>query len=116
MKISEIIKIEEGNKDIVLHKEGLFWRGTDEGDKMKSTTGWNDNGNGTNSSGLTVFPSGIRHTSSNYHGLGELSFIWTSTNIQSTRDLLRGFHFNRDNIARSYLGYDYSLSVRCLHD
>jgi len=94
----------------------LGWRGTDEGEKMKSTTGWNDNGNGTNSSGLTVIPSGIRHTSSNYHGLRELSFIWTSTNIQSTLGLLRGFYFNRDNIARSYLGYNYSLSVRCLHD
>ena len=26
MKISEIVKIENDNKDIVLHKEGLFWR------------------------------------------------------------------------------------------
>jgi len=26
MKISEIVKREKDNKDIVLHKEGLFWR------------------------------------------------------------------------------------------
>ncbi len=26
MKISEIVKTEEGDKDIVLDKEGLFWR------------------------------------------------------------------------------------------
>ena len=26
MKISEIVKREENNKDIILHKEGMFWR------------------------------------------------------------------------------------------
>ena len=26
MKISEIVKREENNKDIIFHKEGMFWR------------------------------------------------------------------------------------------
>lgn len=32
------------------------YRGTDEGDKLKATTGWYNNGNGTNESGFTALP------------------------------------------------------------
>ncbi len=34
--------------------------GTDVGTKMKSTTGWNSGGNGTNTSGFTALPGGYR--------------------------------------------------------
>ena len=37
---------------------GKGWRGTNEGEKMKSNSGWNNNGNGANSSGFTALPGG----------------------------------------------------------
>ena len=56
------------------------WRGVDQGQKAKSTTGWLNNGNGTNTSGLTVLPGGYRqHTTGNFPGLGILTYFWSST-------------------------------------
>ena len=40
---------------------------SDVGAKYKSTTGWNDNGNGTDEYGFAVFPSGYRYI---YNGGG----------------------------------------------
>ena len=38
------------------------WRGSPVGDYMKSTSGWNNNGNGSNSSGFTGLPGGYRYS------------------------------------------------------
>jgi uncharacterized protein (TIGR02145 family) len=46
-----------------------FWRGTDQGDQMKATTGWADDGNGTNTSGMTLKPGGYRY------GFDEAEFV-----------------------------------------
>ena len=45
------------------------WRGSDQGEKMKSTSGWYDNGNGTNSSGFNALPGG------SCDGLGNFYYI-----------------------------------------
>ena len=38
------------------------WRGSPVGDYMKSTSGWNSGGNGSNSSGFTGLPGGYRYS------------------------------------------------------
>lgn len=45
---------------------------------LKSTTGWSDDGNGTDAFGFTVLPSGSAVWSS-YHGEGAEAFFWSST-------------------------------------
>lgn len=54
--------------------------GKDEaGSKMKSTEGWEDNGNGTNESGFTGFPNGLRTAKGDFRGKGSYGYWWTST-------------------------------------
>ena len=56
------------------------WRGTDQGTRLKSTTGWDAGGNGTNTSGFTALPGGYRHYgTSNFWGLGGNTFFWSAT-------------------------------------
>lgn len=52
------------------------------GTKMKSNTGWYNNGNGTNESGFNGFPGGYLFWGSNDHFLS-LGFWWSSSNNAS---------------------------------
>lgn len=59
------------------------WRGTDQGAKMKSTTGWADGENGTNTSGFSALPGGYRfgHTGA-FNGIGMITYWWSSENSE----------------------------------
>jgi uncharacterized protein (TIGR02145 family) len=59
--------------------DNTSWRGTTEGTKLKSTIGWNSNGNGTNLSGINAFPGGRRNPNGNFSDLGNEAAFWTST-------------------------------------
>jgi len=48
------------------------------GEALKSAKGWNEDGNGTNSSGFNGLPAGILRNGS-YEVLGSFGFWWTST-------------------------------------
>jgi len=55
------------------------WRGTDQGSKMKSTTGWADGENGTNASGFSALPGGYRFAKTGaFNGIGMLTYFWSS--------------------------------------
>jgi uncharacterized protein (TIGR02145 family) len=54
-------------------------RGTDEGQKLKSTSGWLSGGNGINMVGFSALPGGICKDSSSFEQLGHDSYWWTST-------------------------------------
>jgi uncharacterized protein (TIGR02145 family) len=49
------------------------------GKKMKSTSGWYDNGNGTNSSGFSGLPCGYRFKDGNFQGVGDVIYLWSSS-------------------------------------
>ena len=48
------------------------------GETLKSVNGWNEGGNGTNSSGFNALPAGIRRNNG-YDVLGYFGFWWSST-------------------------------------
>jgi uncharacterized protein (TIGR02145 family) len=55
------------------------WRGTDQGARMKNTSGWADGENGTNSSGFSALPGGYRWAKTGaFNGIGMLSYWWSS--------------------------------------
>jgi uncharacterized protein (TIGR02145 family) len=71
--------------------DNTSWRGTTEGTKLKSTIGWNSNGNGTNVSGMNCFPGGRRNPNGNFSDLGNEAAFWTSTG-QGSLPYVDGYH------------------------
>ena len=54
------------------------WRGSPVGDYMKSTSGWNGGGNGSNSSGFTGLPGGYRY-SGGFDNDGNYGYWWSAS-------------------------------------
>jgi len=52
--------------------------GEDAGTKLKSSSGWYKNGNGTNSIGFSALPAGIRYQSGIFYGLDHNAYFWSS--------------------------------------
>jgi uncharacterized protein (TIGR02145 family) len=93
------------------------FNGTDRGKKLKSTTGWLYNGNGTDEIGFGGLPAGWRRSNGEFTGKGEYAMFWTSTleaglGNAYTRTLLYG----RDDVRQDPMTIDYvtAASVRCV--
>ena len=91
------------------------WRGTDEGEKMKSTSGWYNSGNGTNSSGFSALPGGYRSNDGNFYGVEKYATFWSSTE-NGAGAWSRHLNYSHDKVRRYNYHQDYGLSVRCVKD
>jgi uncharacterized protein (TIGR02145 family) len=94
---------------------GFGWRGTDQGIQMKSTYGWSVN-NGTNTSGLTALPGGLRDagdfSSSEYYG-----GWWTASEFYlSGGSIRRVLDVSSDNVNRFDYYHGAGFSARCLQN
>ena len=88
------------------------------GTKMKSSTGWDANGNGTNSSGFAGFPGGCHSGSSGpLNNIGSDGNWWSATDYHSSGNAwyccLRS---NDGTLDRSFSSKQNAFSVRCLGD
>jgi len=90
------------------------WRGTDEGYQMKSTSGWYNNGNGSNSSGFTGLPGGRRY----YGGFSSDDDYgyWWSASESGSNSLNRVLGLYSDNVYRDVISRFYGFSARCVRD
>jgi uncharacterized protein (TIGR02145 family) len=87
------------------------------GAKMKSNTGWEDNGNGTNSSAFAGLPGGFRSSNGNFFSIGANGYWWSSS--EDNTDFAWARYLSSDNgNVNSYNYYDKQdgFSVRCLRD
>jgi uncharacterized protein (TIGR02145 family)/uncharacterized repeat protein (TIGR02543 family) len=91
-------------------------RGLDAGENLKSTSGWNSNGNGTDLYGFGALPGGIRHFSGSYYTLGFDGYWWSSSETSGTHAWSRGLGFVNDGSYRSNNFKTSGYSVRCLKD
>ena len=91
--------------------------GEDEaGTKMKSSFGWDKNGNGTNSSGFSGLPGGFRSIDGAFFGIGSLGDWWSSTESDTNDAWIRYLDCSGGDVERSD-GYEkIGFSVRCLRD
>ena len=96
--------------------DGTDMRGTDEGKKLKSTSGWFQNGNGINSSGYTALPAGYRDAWGSLYGLSEGCFWWTSTETSTLKSWYHGLGYYSDGVLRREDYKDTGLSIRCIKD
>lgn len=94
-------------------------RGTDEGRRLKSTSGWDNNGNGTNEIGFTALPGGYRFIISDglFANSGVAGDWWSATEFTDKRfGLSRKIQFSDDGVLRLAMSKDFGLSVRCIKD
>lgn len=106
----KILEIQLGMSEIAANEES--WRGTIEGDKMKSLSGWNNDGNGTNSSGFNGLPGGFYGL--NYNSIGDIAGWWTSTEKSNSAAWERGLDYNSSQVFRFDPPKTFRLSVRCI--
>ena len=90
--------------------------GTDAAAKMKSTTGWNEDGNGTNESGFAGLPGGFRNYYGNFYGVGAYGYWWSSSEDDTNYALSRNLSYNNGNVNRYFSFKQNGFSVRCLRD
>ncbi len=89
------------------------------GAKMKSKTGWFQEGNGTNSSGFSGLPGGERDGWGTFYEIGNYGSWWSSTEVINTYTAWsRYLRYNVGNAFRDSIpNYkNFGLSVRCLKD
>lgn len=86
------------------------------GKKMKSTSGWFENGNGTNSSGFSGLPGGIRYFDGRFNFVGEFGFWWCATEDGTGHPFTRHLYYFGDDLFRQNNVKVSGLSVRCVND
>jgi uncharacterized protein (TIGR02145 family) len=93
------------------------WRGTDQGTKLKSTTKWQSNGNGINSSGFNAVGCGSRDlTGDPFHGVSFWGNYWTATQTDATTAWAHSVSYNFNGIYRYNWNKGYGFSVHCIKD
>ncbi|MFA5814316.1 MAG: FISUMP domain-containing protein [Bacteroidales bacterium] len=95
----------------------INYLGSNAGNKMKSTSGWYNNGNGNNSSGFNGLPGGIcSRSSGGFRSLGSGAYFWSSSPDGSYNATGRGLDHDYGVVFMVYAGRMVGLSVRCLKD
>lgn len=87
------------------------------GTKLKSTYGWESDGNGTDDYGFSAFPAGIRLRNSFYY-LGTRTSFWSANEYQPSSSTAYSYDYiNTSNAQSSGLSAKrYNLSVRLVKD
>jgi uncharacterized protein (TIGR02145 family) len=85
------------------------------GTKMKSTSGWDENGNGTNSSGFNALPGGYRSSEGPFGDIGN-GYWWSSTESGTSGALGRYMDFKYGYVYGMLNGKGTGYYVRCLRN
>jgi len=86
------------------------------GFKMKSNSGWLDNGNGTNQSGFFALPGGGRYYDGDFNKAGGFGHWWSSSEGNTLSACAYTMNY-ADSIVSRFNPYKRSgFSVRCLRD
>ena len=90
------------------------------GTKMKSTDFWADyggkSGNGTNESGFSGLPGGLRYHDGSFLNVGKNGNWWSSTEIDSFNAWHRILNYSNGSVNWYYYNKENGFSVRCLRD
>jgi uncharacterized protein (TIGR02145 family) len=96
--------------------ENIGWRGTDQGDALKSAFGWHLPDNGTNKTGFSALPGGY------INDYGEFGFLeingnwWSATELYEENAYYRRLYFNESKVGRYNTYKTAGFSVRCIMD
>ena len=90
--------------------------GEEAGTKMKSTSGWDNNGNGTNTSGFAGLPGGFRNNNGYFYTIGANGYWWSSSEDDTYDAWYRDLANSNGDVSRDTNGKQVGFSVRCLRD
>jgi uncharacterized protein (TIGR02145 family) len=90
--------------------------GESAGLKVKSTTGWKNDKNGTNEIDFGGLPGGCRNVNGTFYGEGYAAYFWSTTEDQSYYGWFRQLSDASDSLGRMQTDKRDGLSVRCLKD
>ncbi|NLO01247.1 MAG: hypothetical protein GX126_02860 [Bacteroidales bacterium] len=94
--------------------DSLYWRGTDQGGRIKSTTGWKEGENGINTSGFSALPYGYRYAATGaFNDLGSVTYWWSSEHSRNYA-WYRRVDGNEPGIYRHYTSKKGGKFVRCV--
>ena len=103
-----------------LDADGVGYRGTDEGGKLKETgtTHWaSPNTGATNESGFSALPCGSRGgNDGSFYNLGFFATFWLSTELNGNYAWLRHLYYDYSFITRHYTNKQYGFSIRLVRD
>jgi uncharacterized protein (TIGR02145 family) len=94
----------------------LATRGYDAGKNLKSTSGWHNNGNGTDLFGFTALPGGRSSFNGYFYDLLYDSFWWTSTEESTTTEFTRELSWGSPGSTRYRGEYRNGYSIRCIQN
>ncbi len=89
-------------------------RGSDQGTRMKTTSGWHNNGNGTNASGFSGLPGGNRTINGYFVYSVQRGFWWSATEVQSAFAWYRHLAHDAATVYRTTTTKENGYSVRCV--
>jgi len=92
------------------------YRGTNEGTKLKATSGWNSKGNGTDDFGFSALPGGGRNYDGGFDDVGYGGNWWSSTEYYTDNPWSRHLYDFDTRVYRYAFSKDYGFSVRCVRD
>ena len=91
--------------------------GTDvAGAKLKSTSGWYGDGDGTDSYGFAVLPVGYRFTDGDYSRTDLDAYFWSSSEFSNSYANDWNFNFDYEYVTPYGSNKNSGFSVRCLKD
>ena len=86
------------------------------GPPIDNKSRWDGNGNGTNSSGFAGFPGGFRSEGGPFSSIGGDGYWWSATEYGSYDAWARHLYCSVGDVRRHYRSKQYAFSVRCLRD
>ncbi len=84
--------------------------------KMKTATGWDDNGNGDNSSGFSALPIGLRVYNGMFDFIGGWGCFWSSTDDAAIGPMFYELNFSNGIVIHLPHNKRQGFSVRCIKD
>ncbi len=99
----EMLDMEVGGEDVA-------------GKKLKSKSGWKNNGNGSDEFGFSALPGGSGYSDGSFSNVGDYGYWWSATDYNSNYANFMRMGYDRE-LAGCY-GYtkDTFFSVRCVQD
>ncbi len=86
-----------------------------EGTVLKATSGWKY-GKGTDNYGFSALPGSCRYSTGAFYHTGYNSYLWSSTEFNSSNAYYRYISYNNANMTRSGYNKSGGYSVRCIRD